>query len=51
MTVTGSNDPPVAENDAITVAEDSVNNALDVKADNGSGADSDPASFGNKDWK
>ncbi len=36
------NFPPIAQDDAFTVAEDSIDNVLAVKADNGNGVDSDP---------
>ncbi|WP_198000024.1 beta strand repeat-containing protein [Gimesia alba] len=39
--ITGTNDDPVAENDALTTDEDTVLFGGDVFADNGSGADSD----------
>ena len=41
VTVTNSNDPPVAQDDGFTVAEDSINNVLTVKLDNGNGIDDD----------
>ena len=37
-----SNSAPTANDDAFTVDESSVNNVIDVKADNGNGADVDP---------
>ena len=41
ISVTPVNDPPVANDDTLTVAEDSIDNLLAVLADNGNGADSD----------
>ncbi len=41
VTVVPVNDPPVAKDDAFTVAMNSTGNTLSVLADNGSGADSD----------
>jgi len=40
--VTGVNDPPVAEDDAVAFGENDGNTAVDYTADNGSGADADP---------
>jgi large repetitive protein len=39
VTVTGVNDPPVANNDAATVAEDTTNNAINVLANDTDGGD------------
>jgi hypothetical protein len=41
ITVTNSNDPPVAQDDAVTVITSSAGNIFNVLADNGSGVDSD----------
>ena len=41
MTVTGANDAPIAQDDALSVGEDNTYNG-NVLIDNGSGADSDP---------
>src|SRR6056297_1526956 len=42
VTITGGNDQPIAQDDAISVSEDGVLTGANVLADNGSGADSDP---------
>ncbi len=38
----GGNNPPIARNDAVSVTQDTHDNALAVLVDNGSGADTDP---------